>query len=180
MIRQGDLYWIDLGEPSGSRPGYRHPHVVIQNDLFNASRIGTVVVCALTSNLTRADAPDNLRLHKGEGCLPKECVVNVSQVFTVDKADCVEKIGTLSGRQIREIIGGLRIMIEPRVIRDPGYRTVLARFTVAAGVSLPPLHLFTVAASPPLRRPRPRGRRPLSSSLRPSPSPAAPTPLRSG
>lgn len=62
MIRQGDLFWIDLGEPSGSGPGYRHPHVVIQNDLFNASRIATVVVYALTSNLTLADAPGNVRL----------------------------------------------------------------------------------------------------------------------
>lgn len=118
MIRQGDLYWIDLGEPSGSRPGYRHPHVIIQNDLFNASRIGTVVVCALTSNLTRADAPGNVRLRKGEGGLPKECVVNVSQVFTVDKVDCVEKIGTLSGRRAREIIDGVSIVIEPRAVRS--------------------------------------------------------------
>ena len=119
MIRQGDLYWIDLGEPSGSRPGYRHPHLVIQNDLFNASRIATVVICALTSHLTRADAPGNVRLRKGEGGLPRECVVNVSQVFTVDKVDCVEKIGTLSGRRVREIIDGVRLVIDPRSVREP-------------------------------------------------------------
>ena len=120
MIRQGDLYWIDLGEPTGSRPGYRHPHVIIQNDLFNASRIGTVVVCALTSNLTWADAPGNVRLRKGEGGLPKESVVNVSQVFTVDKADCAEKIGTLSPRRVCEVVDGVRLVIEPRAVRDHG------------------------------------------------------------
>jgi len=117
VIRQGDLFWIDLGEPSGSQPGYRHPHVVIQNDLFNASRINTVVVIALTSNLTLADAPGNVRLRKGEGGLPKESVVNVSQIFTVDRQDCSEKIGSLSQRRIREIIDGARLVIEPRAVR---------------------------------------------------------------
>jgi mRNA interferase MazF len=58
VINQGDIFWIELDEPSGSAPGYRHPHVVIQNNVFNRSRINTVVVCALTSNLRRAsDAP---------------------------------------------------------------------------------------------------------------------------
>ena len=60
MIHQGEVYWIDLGEPSGAEPGYRHPGVVIQNDVFNQSRIGTVVVCMLTSNLKRARAPGNV------------------------------------------------------------------------------------------------------------------------
>ena len=62
MIRQGDIYWVDLGEPVGSAPGYRHPHVVIQNNVYNSSRIGTVVVCALTSNLRWARAPGNVPL----------------------------------------------------------------------------------------------------------------------
>lgn len=120
MIRQGDLYWIDLGEPSGSRPGYRHPHVVVQNDLFNTSAINTTVVCALTSNLALADAPGNVRLRKGEGGLLQESVVNISQVYTVDKSDCVEKIGTLSVRRVREIVDGVRLAIEPRAVRTPG------------------------------------------------------------
>ena len=71
MIRQGDIYWLDLGSPKGSEPGFRHPHVVIQNDVFNASRINTVVVCALTTNLRRAQAPGNVILNKGEANLPK-------------------------------------------------------------------------------------------------------------
>ena len=66
MIRQGDVYWIELAEPAGSEPGYRHPHVVIQNDVFNQSRINTVMVCALTSNLKRATVPGNVLLDAGE------------------------------------------------------------------------------------------------------------------
>ena len=103
VIDQGDIYWVDLGEPSGSSPGYRHPHVVIQNNVFNRSRINTVVVCALTSNLRRAEAPGNVLLEKGEGNLPQQSVVNVSQIFTVDKNDLVEKIGSLSRRRIRQV-----------------------------------------------------------------------------
>jgi mRNA interferase MazF len=116
VIKQGDIYWIDLGEPSGSEPGYRHPYVVIQNNLFNRSRINTVVVCALTSNLKRAGSPGNILLEKGEANLPKQSVVNVSQIFTVDKRDLGEKIGALSGRRIGQILDGIHLLIEPRDI----------------------------------------------------------------
>jgi len=116
VIYQGDVYWVDLGEPRGSAPGYRHPHVVIQNNLFNRSRINTVVVCVITSNLKRAAAPGNVLLEKGEANLPKPSVVNVSQVFTVDKTDLVERIGSLSPQRVRQILGGLRLLTEPRDI----------------------------------------------------------------
>ena len=67
VINQGDIFWITLGEPAGSSPGYRHPHVVIQNNLFNQSRINTAVVCTLTTNLKRAAAPGNVLLDSDEG-----------------------------------------------------------------------------------------------------------------
>lgn len=116
VVGQGDVFWVDLGRPAGSGPGYRHPHVVIQNNLFNRSRIGTVIVCALTSNLKRAAAPGNVMLALSEANLPKQSVVNVSQVFTVDKAALVERIGTLSARRLRQILDGVRLLTEPRDI----------------------------------------------------------------
>ena len=114
VIRQGDIYWVDLGEPGGAGPGYRHPHVVIQNDLFNQSGISTVIVCALTSTIQRGESPGNLLLRPGESNLPKQSVVNVSQVFTVDKAQLGEKIGTLSANRVRRILDGIRLFTEPR------------------------------------------------------------------
>jgi len=114
VINQGDIFWIDLDEPSGSEPGYRHPHVVVQNNVFNSSRINTVVVCALTSNLKRAAAPGNVLLEPKEANLPKQSVVNVSQIFTVDKSQLSAKIGTLSSRRVREILDGIRLLLEPR------------------------------------------------------------------
>ena len=114
MINQGDIFWIDLGEPSGSEPAYRHPHVVVQNNLFNRSHINTVIVCALSSNLKRADAPGNVLLDPGEADLPRQSVVMVSQIFSVDKTQLNEYIGTLSNRRVRQILDGIRLLTEPR------------------------------------------------------------------
>ena len=115
MISQGDIYWLDFGEPEGSEPGYRHPFVVIQNDAFNKSKINTAVVCALTSNLKLAAAPGNISLKKGEANLPKASVVNISQVMTVDKSDLQEKIGQLTKKRVEEIVSGFEYLIKPRI-----------------------------------------------------------------
>ncbi len=112
-IKQGDIYWIDLGEPQGSEPGYLRPYVVIQNDLLNRSQIRTVIVCALTTNLRRAKGTGNVLLDIGEGDLPEQSVVNVSQIFTVDKAFLREKIGTLSQEKIKQILAGLILITQP-------------------------------------------------------------------
>jgi len=116
VINQGDIFWVDLDEPAGSGPGYRHPHVVIQNNVFNRSRIHTVVVCALTSNLHRANAPGNVLLEAGEASLPKPSVVVVSQIFTVDKSQLGEHIGMLSKKRFRQILDGVKLLTEPREI----------------------------------------------------------------
>jgi len=118
VVNQGDIYWITLKEPSGSEPGYRHPHVVIQNNLFNQSRISTAVVCALTSNLKRAQAPGNVLLNKGEAGLPKKSVVNISQIFTVNKSDLSEKIGSLTSHRFNQVLEGLKLVIHPREVDE--------------------------------------------------------------
>jgi mRNA interferase MazF len=116
VIKQGDIFWVELEEPRGSEPGYRHPHVVIQNNVFNQSRIRTILVCPLTSNLKRAGAPGNVVLEKNEGNLPKQSVVIVSQVFTVDKSQIDEHLGTLSAKRVGEILDGVRLVMEPREV----------------------------------------------------------------
>jgi len=82
----------------------------------DASKINTVVICALTSNLKRAKAPGNVLLKKGEGNLKKDSVLNISQIITVDKSDLVEKIGSLSPSRVKQIIEGFKLLIEPREI----------------------------------------------------------------
>jgi len=114
VIEQGEIYWVDLGEPGGSAPGYRHPHIVIQNKLFNSSNINTVVMCALTSNLKRGLSPGNVVLKKGEANLPKKSVINITQIYTVDKSDLFEKIGKVNSARLKEILQGIQLLTEPR------------------------------------------------------------------
>ena len=116
VINQGDLYWVDLGEPIGSEPGFRRPFVIVQNDAFNRSKINTVVVCALSTNLKLSQAPGNVLLKKGEANLPKASVVNISQVMTLDKEDLGTKIGQLSKKRMEEVIGGFQFLLKPRIL----------------------------------------------------------------
>lgn len=111
-IEQGQVYWLDFGPAAGLAPAERHPCVVVQNDVFNQSAIATSVVCLITSNPTRANAPGNVLLKKGEANLPKASVVNVSQILTVDKADLVERIGKLSATAALAVRDGLQMLFE--------------------------------------------------------------------
>lgn len=113
VIDQGDIFWVDLGPPIGSGPGFEHPHVVVQNDIFNRSRINTTLICSITSNLKWAQSPGNVLLKAGEGDLPKESVVIISQLYTVDKTHLGEYIGTLSSERVREILNGIHRLLEP-------------------------------------------------------------------
>jgi mRNA interferase MazF len=111
-IHQGEVYWLDLAPATGSAPAERHPCVVVQNDVFNQSAIATSVVCLITSNLSRANAPGNVPLKKGEAGLRKAGVVNVSQILTVDKADLVERVGKLSASAARAVQEGLHLLFD--------------------------------------------------------------------
>lgn len=113
LINQGDIFWIELGEKSDSQATYRHPHVVIQNNVFNSSLIKTVVVCTLSSNLKLAAVPGNILLEAGETNLPEPRVVKISQIFTVEKTQLLDKIGTLSPERVEQILEGLELLIKP-------------------------------------------------------------------
>jgi mRNA interferase MazF len=107
-ISRGDIYWVEPDGSQGSVPGVPHPHVVVQDDLFNRSRIHTVVVCALTSNLRRAQEPGNVLLEPGEGNLTRQSVVVVSQVSSILKTQLGALIGTLSEERVEQILAGIR------------------------------------------------------------------------
>jgi mRNA interferase MazF len=114
VVRQGGVYWADLGEPRGAGPGHKRPCVVLQNNAFNRSALRTVMVSLLTTNLRRATDPGNVLLDEGEGGLPQRSVVNISQVLTLDKGLLEDHIGTLSHARVRQILQGLRLITEPR------------------------------------------------------------------
>jgi mRNA interferase MazF len=110
VVERGDVWWVDFGEPLGSEPGYRRPALIVSSDRFNRSRIATVIVSAVTSNLRLAAAPGNVELAAGTAGLPKDCVVNVSQTLVVDRARLTEPIGTLAFHIMRRVDDGLRLV----------------------------------------------------------------------
>ena len=110
IVNQGDIYWISLIGSDQPEPGYSHPHVVIQANVINRSRIETVVVCALTTNLKRANAPGNVLLEVGEANLPKQSIVVVSQVSTVNKVQLGEYVGSLTEQRVNQILAGMQFL----------------------------------------------------------------------
>src|SRR5437867_5793357 len=110
-MRRGEIWWASMRRPKGSGPGYRRPVLVVQSNDFNESRIQTVIVAVITSNLNLAAAPGNVLCKKRQTRLPKDSVVNVSQLYTVDKRFLTEPVGTLSRILIKEVEDGLRLVL---------------------------------------------------------------------
>jgi mRNA interferase MazF len=111
VIGQAEIWWADLGELTGSAPGYRRPIVVVQCDALNRSRIRTVVCVPLTSNLKWARAPGNVQLSAAATNLPKDSVANVSLVVALDKLQLVERIGKISRRQFELVLAGIDVIL---------------------------------------------------------------------
>jgi mRNA interferase MazF len=111
VVSQGDVFWASLAEPTGSGPGFRRPVVVVQGDAFNASRLATVVVVPLTSNLRWAAAPGNVRLTHERTGLPKDSVANISQVVAVDRRVLSERVGHLSDGDLALVLAGIDLML---------------------------------------------------------------------
>ena len=107
VINRGDIFWVEPDGSKGSVPGVPHPHLIVQDDVFNRSRIATVIVCALTSNLNRASEPGNVLLELGEGNLRKQSVVISSQISSIEKSRLGAKIGSLSGNRVDQVIAAL-------------------------------------------------------------------------
>lgn len=107
LVHRGDLFWVTPQDSPELSPNHAHPHVVVQEDVFNHSRISTVVVCALTSNVHRASEPGNVLLDAGEGNLLHPSVVVVSQIASVEKTRLGAHIGTLSSARVDQIVAGL-------------------------------------------------------------------------
>lgn len=111
MTAQGEVWWADLAEPSGSEPGFRRPVVVVQGDAFNRSHIATVVCVVLTSNLRWAEAPGNVLLSVRDTGLPKDSVANVSQLVTLDREALTERVGTLPAKKLELVLLGIDIVL---------------------------------------------------------------------
>ena len=111
VIRKGSVYWVDFSPGKGSEPLGTRPGLVIQSDVLNDSKISTVIMLAITSTLKFGELPGNVVLNKGEANLSRKCVVNVTQIKSVDKRSIKEKTGTLSKKRLQEIDNGLKLVM---------------------------------------------------------------------
>jgi len=112
VITRGEIHWADLGAASGSRPAKRRPVLVVQSDPYNASRLATVVAVVITSNTTLAAMPGNVFLPATATGLPRDSVVNVTALVTLNKTDLTDRVGGLSPSMMHEVDQGLRRVLE--------------------------------------------------------------------
>jgi mRNA interferase MazF len=110
-MKRGEVWWASLPARTGSGPGFRRPVVIVQSNPFNQSRLATVIVAIVTSNLALADAPGNVRVGKSESGLTKPSVVNVSQIITLDRDLLTQRVRGLPADTMRHIDEGLRLVL---------------------------------------------------------------------
>lgn len=110
-MKRGEIWWASLPEAFGSSPGYRRPVLVIQSDSFNVSNINTTIVLAITSNLRLANAPGNVSISPKQSGLPRDSVINVSQVISIDKTLLNQYVHTLSVKIMQQVEEGMRLVL---------------------------------------------------------------------
>lgn len=114
-FRRGQIWWADLGTPRGSSPGYERPVIIIQSDPFNKTDIDSVIVAILTTNLRLARMPGNVLIERGIGGLKEDSVINVTQLYTLDRTDLMDLWGTLPREKMEKIDRGLRLVLSLKV-----------------------------------------------------------------
>lgn len=111
VIQQGGVYWVNIRHPDDVYPRIPHPHVIIQENILNQnSSVGTVMVCAVTTNVKKITIPGNVLLETGEANLSRQSIVEVSKVITIDKTALGEYIGILSEYRMEQILAGIRFV----------------------------------------------------------------------
>jgi len=111
VIRKGSIYWVDFSPGKGSEPKGKRPGLVIQNNILNESKLNTVLMVAITSTMKFGELPGNVILRKGEASLSKKCVINVTQIKSVDKESLKEMIGSLSKKRMDQVYEGIKLVM---------------------------------------------------------------------
>jgi mRNA interferase MazF len=112
IFKRGAVYWADIMTPRGSEPGHRRPIVIVSANGFNVSRIRTVLAVAITSNKNLANAPGNIFIPADKSGLPKDSIINITQIMTVDKQYIGEQITTLPNLVMSEVENSLRLVLD--------------------------------------------------------------------
>jgi mRNA interferase MazF len=110
-MTRGELWWAELGIPYGSEAGYTRPVLIVQDDNFNKSKIGTIVVVPLTTNLRHNDCLGNVLIESKEANLPSDSVLLVAQIHAIDRSKFIEKISKVSGKIMEQVEDGVKLVL---------------------------------------------------------------------
>jgi mRNA interferase MazF len=110
-MTRGEIWWAELGIPYGSEIGYTRPVLIVQDDAFNASKIRTIVVLPLTTNLRLLDAPGNVLIQKKESKLTEDSVLIAAQLYALDKTRLTEKIAKVQKETMQKIETGMKLVL---------------------------------------------------------------------
>lgn len=110
-IRRGQIYWLDFGKPRGSGPAFERPAVIVQDNFFSQTNLRTVIVAIITTNLRLGEMDGNVLLMPRAGGLTSPSVVNVTQIYTVDKEELMELIGVVTKSEMEQINRGLKLVL---------------------------------------------------------------------
>ena len=111
-MHKGEIFWVDFGESEDHEPSYRRPALVVQSDRFNQSRIGSVMVAPLTTNLALADAPGNVLLPASESGLGKDSVIVISQIVSINKMRLEECVQDIPPAQLFLVDKGIQVLFD--------------------------------------------------------------------
>ena len=110
-MTRGDIWWADFGMPFASEPGFQRPVLIIQDDAFNKSKIHTIIVIPLTTNLLFNSAPGNVFIGKEESGLSKDSVLVVSQLSAIDKNRLIEYANKVAQKKIEKVEAGIKLIL---------------------------------------------------------------------
>lgn len=108
MIRRGDIYYADLSPVVGSEQGGVRPVLIVQNDIGNKYS-PTVIVAAITSQIHKGKLPTHIEISASDYGLPKDSVILLEQIRTIDKRRLKEKIGFIALEIMGKVNEGLQI-----------------------------------------------------------------------
>ncbi|MDR7871282.1 MAG: type II toxin-antitoxin system PemK/MazF family toxin [Tissierellaceae bacterium] len=110
MVKRGDVYYADLSPVVGSEQGGVRPVLVVQNDIGNKYS-PTVIIAAITSQINKAKLPTHVEITGQEYGLPKDSVILLEQIRTIDKKRLREKVGRFDEEMMRYVDDALKISV---------------------------------------------------------------------
>ena len=102
IVRRGDIFYADLSPVVGSEQGGVRPVLIVQNDTGNRHS-PTVIAAAITSQTGKAKMPTHIEVAASDSGLPKDSVILLEQIRTLDKRRLRERMGRVDRTVMEQV-----------------------------------------------------------------------------